>query len=197
MSAEIYPAYRHSGKFGPHGPALALIAAAVIGFPLGFAYSYLIKWIPLIYFNFLATLGYGAVFGWISGVFMKFGRVRNTSVAVLSGLFAGVIGLYLDWNGHLHALFKGAPLLSTPEIIVGAMKALYAQGSWGLRHGGNITGIPLAIVWAIEGATIIGLAAFVPYSMLAHTPFCEESQCWLDEKKKISTLEPFTDPALL
>jgi hypothetical protein len=35
MNAETYQFYRHSGKFSPHGLALALIVPIAAGFPLG------------------------------------------------------------------------------------------------------------------------------------------------------------------
>lgn len=30
--------------------------------------------------------------------------------------------------------------------------------------------------------------------MISDLPFCEKNQCWLDEEKKIDTLEAFNDP---
>ncbi len=195
MASETFQIYRHTGKFGIHGPALALLAAVVAGFPLGYAYAYLIKWIPFIYLNFLITAGYGFVFGILTGALMKFGKVRNTLLAVLCGILAGVLALYFAWNAHIHSLSKDAPALFLPGQILAAMRFLYENGSWGMRSSGNVTGIPLAIVWAVEGTMIVGLSAFVPFSMISDTPFCEQSRCWLDEEKKIDTLEAFSDPA--
>jgi hypothetical protein len=37
----------------------------------------------------------------------------------------------------------------------------------------------------------------VPYVFIRDTPYCEKTGCWLDEEKKIDTLENFTDPAQL
>lgn len=194
MSTEKFEVYRHSGKFGIHGPVMALGAALVLAYPLGFAYSYLLKWIPFVYVNFLLTAGYGFGFGLLGGMLLRFGKVRNTLVAALSGLGIGLVALYFEWNGHVHALFKDAPALCLPQEILGAMQALYEHGSWGLRSGGPVTGVPLAIIWGLEAAVIVGLAAFVAYVTIAKTPFCEKNQCWLDEEKKIDTVEAFTDP---
>jgi hypothetical protein len=57
MNEEQYTFYRHSGKFGIHGPVLAIVAAVVAGYPLGILYAYLVKWIPFIYLNFFITIG--------------------------------------------------------------------------------------------------------------------------------------------
>jgi hypothetical protein len=195
MSSAPFQVYRHSGKFGIHGPLLALIGAVIIGFPLGVAYAYLIRWIPFIYVNVFASAGYGFVIGITTAWLLKFSKVRNTGIAVLTGLLTGFIALYFDWNGHIHAVFRGAPWFLYPGDIVGGMKQLYKDGSWGMRSGGNITGIPLAIVWVTEALIIAGITLLVAVGMVKSTPFCEDNQCWLDEEKKIDTLDRFVDPA--
>jgi hypothetical protein len=190
---ETFQVYRHSGKFGVHGPLLALVAAAVVGFPAGFAYAYLVRWIPIVYINVFATIGYGVLFGFLSGWLMKYARVRNTAVASLTGFAAGAIALYFSWNGHIHATFTGAPIFCWPGEIVAGAKQLYAEGSWGIHTGEMVTGIPLAIVWVVEASVIVGGSTLIAFTMIADTPYCEESQCWLDKKKTINTLAPFTD----
>jgi hypothetical protein len=194
MNSQNYQFYRHSGKFGPHGPALAIVLAIVAGFPLGYAYAYLIKWIPFIYLNFLITAGYSVALGFLAGLAMKLGKVRNSAVAALSGLIGGVIGLYLAWNGHIHSIFEGAPVLCTPDQMLNGMSHLYENGSWGLRSGGAVTGIPLAIVWAIEGLAIVGVSTFMSLGAVADTPFCERTGCWLDQEKKIEKLDAIVNP---
>src|SRR5690606_11740140 len=126
---------------------------------------------------------------------MKFGKVRNNALAAIFGVYAGLAALYFQWNGHIHSLFDGAPISLLPDQIFSAMKAINEEGTWGLRSGGNITGIPLAIVWIVEAGIIVGMSAFLPYAMISNTPFCEHSRCWLDEEKTISTFEAFTQPA--
>jgi hypothetical protein len=195
--SDTLEAYRHSGKFNAPGLVLSLVAAAAVGFPLGLVYAYLIRWIPFIYVNFLATLGYGFVFGWMTTRILKSSHVRNTALAALCGLAAGLIALYCEWSAHIHTLFKDAPWFFRPDQIVSGMKLLYAEGSWGMRSSGNVTGIPLAIVWLIEAGIIVGFATLLPWAFVKDTPFCEKSRCWLDEEKKIDTLETFTDAAQL
>jgi len=197
MNAETFPAYRHSGKFGLHGLALAVIVPIAAGFPLGFVYATLIKWIPFIYLNVFITAGYGFLFGFLAGWAMKFGKVRNNPLAALCGALSGIIGLYFGWNGHIHAYFEGAPAFCMPGEVLNGMKYLYEHGSWSLRGGDNITGVVLGIVWAVEALIIVGISILTPYAMVSSTPFCERNECWLDEEKKISTMEAFTQPAQL
>jgi len=195
--SETYQVYRHSGKFGLTGIPLALVVAGAVGFPLGFIYAYAIKWIPFIYLNFFLTAGYGFVLGVATAQVMKFSKARNVPIAALCGLLAGAIGLYFAWNGHLHAVFKDAPIFWQPADLWSGLEQLYENGSWSFRGNDNVTGIVLGIVWAVEALVILGLAVFVPFGMISTTPFCEQTQCWLDDEKKISTLEAFTDPAHL
>jgi hypothetical protein len=194
MSSEIFDSYRHSGKFEPRGPVLAVVAALAIGFPLGFAYAYVMKWLPSVLLRIFGTAAYGLVFGFLITVLMKRGKVRNTPVAGLCGAVAGLLALFLAWNGHVHAVFKGAPIFSSLGDVLTGMSYLYGHGSWGLRGTGNVTGVVLAIVWVVEALIIVGLSALLPFSNILDTPFCEKNQCWLNEEKKIDTLDAFNDP---
>jgi hypothetical protein len=195
METESFQVYRHSGKFYAHGPIVAVIVAVVAGFPLGYAYAYLMKWIPLIYLNFLVTLGYGFLFGFLTGALMRWGKVRNTPIVLVASLVVGSIALYFSWNGHIHSLFTDAPIICWPNEMFAGMKWLYDKGSWGLHGSGEVTGIPLAIFWVIEAAIILGLTAVTAVGMISSTPFCENALCWLDKKRTINTLALFTDPA--
>ena len=193
MNSETFEVYRHSGKFGLHGPLLTLAIAAVAAFPLGFVYSYIVRWIPFIYVHVFATAGYGFAMGLVAGYGLRLGKVRNTTVAFLTAMVAGIIALYFAWSAHINATFHGAPILATPGEVLVAMRHLYEEGSWAMRGGGALTGIPLAIVWVVEALIIMGFVIGTAFFMIANTPFCELNQCWLDKEKKIDTLESFTD----
>ena len=194
MNSEPFLPYKHSGKFGLHGPILAAICAVVLGFPLGIAYAYVIRWIPFIYVHFLATLGYGGVFGIITAILLKQTQVRNNTVAGFTCLLVGLIALYFAWSGYLCSIAKESPWFWRPRGIYNAMHILYQEGSWSLRDGGPVSGPLLALVWLIEAAIIIGMSVIVGIGIVTKTPFCEDNQCWLDKKKEIDTLETFTDP---
>jgi hypothetical protein len=199
MTPNIHPFYRHSGKFNPLGLVPPLIAAILVGLPLGLLYSYLIKWIPFIYLNFLLTFGYGFAFGAMTMVLLKFGNVRNSVIALLCGLAAGLIGWYFNWNGHINALIDHAPWLLNPRQIGHAVQLLYSTGSWSIGFSGHdpVTGIPLAFIWLCEGAIIVGISSLISYGFVSKTPFCEQHKCWLDEEKKIDKLDAFVSPAQL
>ena len=197
MSSNVYPFYKHSGKFGVHGPILAAIAGLVVAFPLGILYAYLIEWIPFIYLNILITLGYGFAFGAITGFAMKYAKVRNGMVALLSGLVVGLMAWWGNWNGCAHALVAGdAPWLFGFDELKEFIGVLYENGSWSIKSS-TVSGVPLAIVWLVEGAIIVGMAAYFSYTAIARMPFCEHHQCWLNLEKTIDALAAFERPEQL
>jgi len=196
MNSATFTVYRHSGKFQPAGPSLAILTAVIAGFPAGYAYAYFMRWIPFIYLNILAAVFYGAAFGAAGGWFMKRYMVRNNPVALATGFAMGVIALYLAWNGHMNAIFKDSPLFCPPGEMIERMKVLYEKGTWSMHSGdAPVTGPMLGLVWLVEAGMIIGFTTSICYGKIAHMPFCEDSQCWLDQVKEINTLREFNDPA--
>ena len=57
--------YRHSGAIGLMGPVYMIIFGTVGTLVLGIIYGYAIFYIPYIAHNFLITLGFGALVGFI------------------------------------------------------------------------------------------------------------------------------------
>jgi hypothetical protein len=197
MHATTIHAYKHSGKFSFAGPVAAIAIALIAALPLGMVYAYAVKWIPIVYLNVLMTAGYGLAFGAMTMWVLKRTKVRNTAVAALVALIVGLIALYGAWNGHFHALWEDPPLVAPPLAIWVLMQVLYEAGSWSLRGSDNVSGIPLAIVWIIEGGVILVLTVVTAAEKIRSTPFCEATQRWLDRERKLDTLAPFSDPAQL
>lgn len=185
--------YRHSGKFGAHALLVVPLVGVLLGWPLGLAYAYLIRWIPFVYLNALLTLGYGLLLGVAVGWALKRCQVRNVAVATVLAGGVGLAANYFQWNGLVHALIDGAPLLCPPGGIRSVMGFLYEHGSWALRHGGNVTGWFLASIWTVEAIAILGVVTIVGTAPVRDLPFCEKNGCWLDEETKYETLAAFTD----
>jgi len=195
MGAGPHEFYRHSGKFGVHGPLLAVLAACLLGYPLGIAYAYLIDWIPFVYLNFFITLFYGMAFGLLSAFLLRFARVRNTLVASLTGLASGACAYYFSWNGYVHMLMSDPPLLADFGQLSRLTNLLYTVGSWSIGSSGTpVTGPLLGLVWAVEATMIIGACTVLAYGAVALVPYCESCRNWLSEEEKIDTLDHFDSP---
>ena len=199
MNSNIHPFYRHSGKFSPLAPVMVLLAAVVAAIPLGLLYAYLVKWIPFIYLNFMLTIGYGFAFGLLARFILKLGKVRNSMVGLGAAMAMGMSAWYFSWTGHFHTLVSDAPWVATPQQVWVLVKMLYAEGSWSLGAFSHdlVNGVPLAVVWVVEGAAIVGLTTIVGYSYVRDTPYCEQHNCWLDQEKVMDKLDAFTRPAHL
>lgn len=197
MSSNIHPFYSHSGRFGVHGPLLAILAAIFVAYPLGIAYAYLMKWIPFVYLNALIAIGYGLVFGFLSSLLLQFAKVRNNLVTLVTGMAVGLIAWYGSWNGCAKALIGAdAPALLMPWQMWRFVTILNEHGSWGIGFSSSepVTGVLLAIFWILEGITVVGIAAVLPYTTISKTPFCENHGCWLNKEKKIDKLAAFIQP---
>lgn len=195
MSAGRHEYYRHSGKFGVHGPLLAVLGACLLGYPSGIAYAYLIDWIPFVYLNFFITLFYGMAFGLLSALLLRLARVRNIFVATLTGLVAGACASYFSWNGYVHILMTDPPMLADLGGLSRLMTLLYNVGSWGIGSSGKpVTGLFLGLVWVVEAIMIIGACTMLAYGGVALVPYCESCRNWLSEEEKIDTLDHFDSP---
>lgn len=197
MSSPNFASYKHSGRFDLSNLVMIPLVAVVAACPLGFAYAYVGNWIPFILARVLVTGAYGFAFGMLGIWLLKRGHVRNNTFALFSGALIGLVALYFQWNGHIHYLAKDAPPLLFPDQILGVMKVLLKEGSWGLKNSGNVTGVMLAVVWIVEAGLILAFSALMPFSAISSTPYCEVTRCWLDQERKIETLEAFTDEAQL
>lgn len=197
MNSGTLQIYKHSGKFNPLRLVLSLAATTAIAFPLGIAYANLLR-IPSVQVCVLVTIFYGAAVAFFTMYFLNASQVRNTALAVLTGLVAGLIALYMAWSGRLHVFFEVSPWFFFPDQIMQGMSMLNEQGSWRTGvYGTNKTGYELGIIWVGEAGIIVGPAVWAAFYFTGKTPFCEKTKCWLDEVKTIDTLEQFTDPAQL
>src|SRR5262249_34997070 len=151
---------------------------------LAWVYSYGVVWIPLIYINFLLTLAFGFAIGMLIVRAAKNGCVRSSGVPALIGLVSGLLGLYVAWGVDFRARVDWPADSSIfeafhPLSLFGYVQHLYDNGAWGFgKGGGNVTGIPLAIVWLFEAAVIVGLATWVPWSEMNDASFCESCGWW-------------------
>lgn len=210
--------YKPSGKFS----ILALLTVPVLGsLAAGIGaliYSALIWYIPFIYINFFITLGFGFLLLMAVMPALRMARVRNLGVGFLLGLLVGALGVYLEWSvycallisaGETTEVGSGLRALSFtdtsfdldlmlnvalhPSVIWEIIKALYAEGSWGIFRI-TVSGIPLVLVWLVEAGIIAFLPALGAIGV-ASEPFSEKEGKWMKETKFKGRIAP--DDAIL
>jgi hypothetical protein len=177
--------YRHSGAISPVGILLASTVGIVVAVVLGVVYAFAVVNIPFVYINALLTFCFGLAMGKSVGWGAKQGKIRNPFVATAYGFLIGLIGLYVAWGTDFLARIVIPSKVQmeyinaySPFVLIEYIKWFYENGAWGLKHGGNVTGIPLAIVWAIEASLIVGGATYFARSAIVHHPYCESCGRW-------------------
>ncbi len=194
--------YESSGKFD-YKSFLYFILIAVTVLPLlGLAYAYCIWYIPFIYINFIIAGILGLIISWFTRkIVIKLGKVRNSILAIVFGLLAGLVCMYFHWAIWVDLVINAGEsygssrigvtvsnikildvfvLASQPGTLFSLIKEINEYGTWGLRST-TVSGIFLSIIWIIELIIIVGISTVIPISA-AKEPFCELDNKWFKEK---------------
>ncbi len=213
----MIPIYKASGRVGFLSlPLLILVLVAAVA--LAFVYQLALHWIPLIYVNFLATIGMGMALGFGGAWVVRHGKVRNVFVATSLAILFGVAALGAKYFFQYRSMLDAATNLvmqenNLPEdqradvrkfLVDGGLTFLdhldiRANQGWALgRGGGNgmpIHGVFVYLIWAIE-AGIIFYFAVKETKRAAGEPFSEQLHTWASESDVVMTL-PINDPSMV
>ncbi|MCA9059388.1 MAG: hypothetical protein KDA85_12850 [Planctomycetaceae bacterium] len=200
MRAEVY---RHSGRISVLGLLLMLIAGFATALVGGVVYTYIVSWIPIIYVNVIATMGFGAVIGFVVGNCSRLGKVRNNAILILLTLGTSMLALYVAWIFDCLARFgfSDGALLWHPLDLQHYISMFYKEGFWsmGRNEESMVSGLFLGAIWLAEAAAIIGISIAVAWGTTAALPFCEYCDCWTDRTTSICRLawqQPSAEPEL-
>lgn len=171
--------YQHSGTIPPLGAVASIISGLLAAFGLSLIYTAFIIWIPLIYFNVIATACFGGLIGLCVGSVSKFGHIRNISFVTVTSIVSSLIGIYAEWAYTIVFLFDSSVGLNSfsPQNIFAAINALYREGSWSLASV-TVSGPFLLVVWIIEWIIIVFCSFAGSYAILGKQPYCETCQSW-------------------
>ena len=181
--------YKHSGAVSVSGllggVALGLGAAA----GLSAVYAYALNWIPFIYVNVLCTAGFGAAIGGAVYFAARIGKVRNNGVVAAVGLLCALVGVYYAWAFDRMAR-TGEPFTMDPLLLWDYVLIFNEEGNWSIGRNAkqNVTGIFLWVVWAVEAGVIIALSAWLPYSLMSKSVFCEPCDQWCTPQEDVRRL---------
>ena len=185
--------YQHSGSIGILGPLFMFglgLPGAVL---LGAVYGYAIHYIPLIYLNFVLTIGLSVVVGILVGMTARLGKVRSVGYSSLIGLVIGAVTLFASWSAWIHAFTEQEILPYSVSAVWSIAKSIAEVGPWSIL-GYTPTGFVLYALWLIEAVVIVGGASLVTAGMIGSVPFCEPCSCWLDHEEVIEPLSPLSQP---
>ena len=182
--------YQPSGKLP--AKTLPLILLTALGaIPLGWLYAWLTWHIPLVYINFLITLGFGGMMAVATMMALEYGQCRNPMLATVFGLGVGLLGGYAQWAAWLSIALaeQGAPgwlsLLAQPQGVWDVAWRVNEVGMWSLRNSQDpVSGGLLTCIWGIEALILLALPVFGAHGQ-ATTPFSESHGSWF-EKAELS-----------
>jgi len=184
--------YKHTGKVTLLG-IVAGVACGIAAAPLlAWVYAYADSYIPIVYLNMALVVGFGAGIALAVAGPMRWGKVRNAPLTLALTMLLTAVAYYLCWAAWICVTFdryaKGGrnfgfvELLLAPRGMYELAAILDESGTFSLGHGSsansNVTGIPLMIIWAIEGVAIFATAFLVAKSLGADNPFCERCEKW-------------------
>ncbi len=179
------------------GPAAGLGAGVL----LALIYQYAVYHIPFIYINFLLTLALGAGIGFACGFALKFGKCRNTAVALLIGAACGTAAIatshIVNYRIVLSDVQKelAADGMSAADVEnalgFGQFIDLRVDSGWTIgksKSGMPISGVFVWLIWLIELGAVAGMAAVLAQSQV-NVPFCENCDAWTT-KEPVGSLTP-------
>lgn len=161
----------------------SLTAAALVAV----VYALIIRWVPFIYLNFLATLGFAFAIGLSVTMLSTMGKIRSPLFVRAIWLLTLLFGYYVYWAATIWALggWQLGLAVFDPFAILGFGQLLFEEGSWSLRGGDNVTGWFLVAFWVIEFG-ILGYVSYLTAIANIDQPFCEMCNEWTETEKGVA-----------
>jgi hypothetical protein len=186
--------YQHSGEFHLVPTVVGLAASTAVGAALGFVYAYGVFHIPYIIFNALLAFGFGWCLSRTNLWSLRAAKVRNTTTFVATATVASLAALYFSWATWVGIVLRQGEidvgtldLAKEPFILAGTVQAINEVGVWTLFDN-DVKGIPLALIWLLEAAIVVGVGVLLARADFLDIPFCERCEAWCKKTKNVARL---------
>jgi hypothetical protein len=179
--------YSASGTVPIVGGLMTVVGSLLTAALTAVVYALIIRWIPFIYLNFLATMGFAFAMGLAVTTLARVGKIRSPLFIRGIWLLTLLFGYYIYWGATIwtHGNWHVGLQVFDPIEIKAFAELLFEKGSWALRNGDNITGWFLVAFWAVE----LGILAYFSYiAAVANIdqPFCEMCNEWTETEKGVA-----------
>ena len=170
----------------------SLNVTLLFSFSLAFAfvtsilYGILIATLPVVYFNFFITLGFGLVLGYSVRILSKILQVVDRGISIRAALLSGLAAYYFQWvvyilffvegNNFFEAYFTNPTLVFKPWVVAQIIWDIHEVGDWAIGSI-PIKGWPLTIIWIIE-ILVIGLVPAIIVKNQPISPFSTFTNSW-------------------
>jgi hypothetical protein len=180
--------YKESGKVPPAGAVIALVLGSLAAAILSVIYAYATNYIPIIYLNFLLTIGLGAGVGFAVGKGAEIGKIRSKKIVIILSVLVALVASYAAWVTAVYLWMGSELLLLNPLDLFEMIQIAAEEGVWSFK-GSTPTGAALYGVWAVEIIVIIGGAAMAGLRAYPSEPFCESCDKWTKQKELTNHLD--------
>ena len=184
--------YKESGKVSPLGLIVSFGICTIVAIVLGYVYSTVSLFIPIVYANFLITFGFGIILGLTVKVLIRLTHNRNRKSYLIQGAFLGILANYFQWTAYvLYAYFGETPsfyeylsnlhLIVLPDFFFPAIAEIYETGTWSI-FGITFNGTILAVIWMFEFMIIVSIPVLAGYYTKPY-PYSELLNRWYPKFK--------------
>ncbi|WP_254513162.1 hypothetical protein [Anatilimnocola floriformis] len=179
--------YSPSGAVPIAGGLMTVAGGLFAAAAMAFVYAFIIRWIPFIYLNFLATLGFGMGMGIVITMLASMGKIRSPLFVRFTWLLTLLFGYYVYWGMTMwaHGAWQLGLQVFMPRAVIMFAGYLFENGSWGLKNGDPVTSWFLVAFWVVE----FGVLAYFSYIMAVANidqPFCEQCNEWTETEKGVA-----------
>lgn len=193
--------YQESGKINPLKQSISYLISIPIALILGYVYSVLIIFIPIIYLNFLIGIGLGLALGFICQFLFRLNHNRSKRSRIIQAVVIGLLVNYFQWLAYILWAFDGTMpgvdlyLLNlhwilNPESFFAAIVDINNVGVWEM-FGTQLKGFGLSLIWIFE--FLIIMAGPIVAVIKSHAvPYSELQQKWYPKFTLFLDFESFS-----
>ena len=179
--------YQESGRIDPLKQSFSYIICIGLSLILGYIYSVIIIIIPIVYLNFLITVGFGTMLGLICRTLIRFSHNRNKKSQIIQAVIIGLLANYFQWTAYILFAYNDAipsiglylenlEWIIIPKNFFAALFEINRIGTWGM-FGITFNGFALTFIWIIEFLIII-TGPIIAVVKTKSYPYSEHLQKW-------------------
>ncbi|TQV87556.1 hypothetical protein [Aliikangiella coralliicola] len=187
MSTHRLKSYRPSGKIDI-SLSWKLVLSLLFIIALSFVGSSLVQAVQVSYLGSIVFLIQVTVTGFVAGLLVRWGHIRNIGIAILCGGLLGLTALYFSWIFSLPKILATIGIETSSEILLknpGLTLSYIAQSAQ--EYSMSFVTIEfrhwlLKAVWLAEVVIVIIYPIYKTYQISNSVVFCEACHEWVEKQ---------------
>lgn len=198
--------YHESGKIDLIKQSLTYILCIGLALVLGYVYSVVTVFLPIIYLNALISIGFGLSLGFICRALFRLNHNRSKRSRIILAIIFGLLANYFQWTTYILWAYEGAIpgineylenilWIMVPDNFIYAITEINRIGPWEIA-GTQIKGFGLTTIWIIE-FLIIMAGPIVAVLKTTIYPYSELQQKWYPKFTLFNDFQSVSGSSLL